>query len=275
MEGFGPLGDFLRARRRLTSIEQVGLRAGGQRRTPGLRREEVAMLAGVSIDYYTRLEQGRERRPSDQVVGALARALCLDSDAVDHLYELARPRSARTADDRVDARVRRLMECWTMAPAYVVNRRLDVLATNRLGAALIDGLKHPGNLLRLTFLDPASRDFYLDWEQEARYKVAYVRAAMGSDVDDPALVELVRELSAASEDFRVMWARHDVWPKSRACERMYRPEVGEMVLHLDAFAVNGAPGQELVVFQAEPGSPSERALIELAHLSAARHTRSA
>jgi transcriptional regulator with XRE-family HTH domain len=263
---YSPLGEFLRARRQRTTIDQVGLpRVGDRRRTPGLRRDEVAMLAGVSIDYYTRLEQGRERHPSDQVLDALARVLRLDPEAGKHLHELARPRAykRRPSTDRVSPDVLQLMDSWDHKPAFVVNRRLDVLAKNPPAVALVEGLNYSDNLMRMTFLDPASREFYLDWEKEARFKVALTRAAVGADGDDTYLLELVEELSLKSEDFRRLWACHDVRANTRASERMYHREVGEMTLRYEAFAINSAPGQELVVFQAEPGSPSERALARL------------
>jgi transcriptional regulator with XRE-family HTH domain len=268
-----PLGEFLRARRTATTLDQAGLPHGGRRRTPGLRREEVSVLAGLSTDYYIRLEQGRERRPSDQVLDALARAFQLDAEATEHLHELARPRifKCTPADrvDRVSPHVLRLMDGWDQATALLVNRRLDVLARNRLSVALLAGLDHTDNLMRLTFLNPAAREFLLDWEQEAWFQLAYVRAAMGADLDDPALLELVEELSLASEDFRQMWARHDVGVKPYESGRFHHRDVGEMTLYVETFAIDRSAGQRLFVAQAEPGSPSERALAKLRALSTA------
>ncbi|GAA4558381.1 helix-turn-helix transcriptional regulator [Planotetraspora kaengkrachanensis] len=270
MDRGSPLGDFLRARRQARDIEDLGLRDSGRRRTPGLRRDEVATLAGVSADYYTRLEQGRERHPSDQVLGALARVLQLDHEATDHLFELVRPRVGRPTTsewtDRVSPSVQRLMERWDDMVTFVTNRWYDVLAMNHVAAAHLGALEHSDNLLRLTFLNPSAREFYLDWEEQAWSKVAHVRAAAGTEPDDPALLELVEELSRRSEDFRRMWARHDVRAKTNEVLHLNHPIVGEVVLFQESFTVNSAPGQFLFVAQAEPGSRSERALAALAAL---------
>ncbi|WP_203883037.1 helix-turn-helix transcriptional regulator [Planotetraspora kaengkrachanensis] len=269
-----PLGQFLRARRHLTTPDRVGLtRVGDHRRTPGLRREEVAMLAGVSIDYYTRLEQGRQRHPSDQVLSALACVLQLDSEATEHLHHLAHPLTRKRGSvrgvEQVDSTTLRLMDSWDHAPARVVNHRLDVLAQNPLNVALYEGLGYSDNLIRLTFLDPAAREFYPDWEQEACDKVAHLHAALGAYRDDPALSELVKELSLASEDFRQKWARYDVgcWACSHRTRRFHHRAVGAMTLRFQAFAVNHVAGQQLIVSQAEPGSPSENAVVKLAALN--------
>ncbi|GAA4595044.1 helix-turn-helix transcriptional regulator [Planotetraspora phitsanulokensis] len=272
MDRGSPLGDFLRARRQARDIEDLGLRDSGRRRTPGLRRDELAALAGVSADYYARLEQGRERHPSDQVLGALARVLQLDHEATDHLFDLVRPRVARPAasgsTDRVSPSVLRLMERWSDAVAFVTNRWFDVLARNEVAAAHLGALEYTDNLLRLTFLNPMAREFYLDWEEQAWSKVAHVRAAAGADPDDPALLELVEELSQRSADFRRMWARHDVRAKTSEVLRLNHPIVGEVTLFQESFTVNSAPGQILFVAQAEPGSRSERAMAALAALGA-------
>ena len=207
------LGEFLRARREVTTPEQVGLLDVGPRRTPGLRREEVAMLAGVSTDYYVRLEQGRERRPSDQVLTALARVLRLGPDAATTSTNSHTPgRDRRTAGqmEQVSPELLRLMRGWSYTPAFVTGRWLDVLARNPLGSVLHDGLEYADNLLRLVFLDPAAREFYPDWEQVARVRVAHLRGVAGTDLDHPYLIELVGELSLESADFRRLWARHDV-----------------------------------------------------------------
>ncbi|WP_204070895.1 helix-turn-helix domain-containing protein [Planotetraspora phitsanulokensis] len=262
------LGDFLRARRQTTTLDQVGLPPGDhRRRTPGLRREEVAMLAGVSTDYYIRLEQGRERHPSDQVLDALAQVLQLDAWATDHLHELARPKAIRRAADvpvdRVSPTLERLMLSWRNNPAVVVNRRLDVLAGNSLGAALYEGLDHSDNLLRLTFLNPDARVFYRDWEKDAASKTAQLHTAAAADHDDPLLHELIEELSRESADFRRMWARHDVRAKTTDSVRFHHHFAGDLTLSYEAFTVNSCPGQDLFIFQAEPGSTSEQALIKL------------
>jgi transcriptional regulator with XRE-family HTH domain len=268
------LGEFLRARRQVTSADQVGLRVG-RRQTPGLRREEVAMLAGVSADYYTRLEQGKERRPSDQVLDALARVFRLDTEATEHLHELARPRARKPMHvgrvDQPNPHLLTLMEKWDHGPAFAVNRRLDILAKNQQAVALFEGLGFPDNLIRQAFLDPAGREFYVDWEQDALHKAAHLRAAAGADLNDPSLLELVEELSLGSEEFRRMWARHDVqtWACAHESKRLRHSIVGEVTLQLEAFSISRAPGQDLVVCQAEPGSPSGHALAELSDLMAA------
>jgi transcriptional regulator with XRE-family HTH domain len=266
------LGDFLRARRQVTTPDEVGVLHAGRRRTPGLRREEVAMLAGVSTDYYIRLEQGRERHPSEQVLGALARVLDLGSDAVMHLHQLAHPelrrRRANGPAERVSPNLLRLMRSWPHTPALVLGRWMDVLATNPMAAALYEGLDHSDNLVRMTFLNPVAREFYRDWEKVAFAKAAHLRAQAGADLDDPYLTELVRELSLKSEEFRHMWARHDVVVKTRELKHFHHREVGDLTLAYESFTVNSSPGQQLITFQAEPGSPSEHRLALLSSLAA-------
>ncbi|MEO3812742.1 helix-turn-helix domain-containing protein [Sphaerisporangium sp. B11E5] len=261
------MGDFLRARRHLTAPEQVGLPLlRERRRTPGLRREEVATLAGVSTDYYVRLEQGRERNPSDQVLDALARVFQLGPEAAEYLHELARPRGPRcraVPPPRVDRNVVLLMKSWDRVAAYVVNQRLDVLARNAVADALYEGLEHNDNLLRLALLNPRARDFYVDWEKDTRHKIAHLRAVMGADQDDPMLAELVEQLSAGSDEFRRLWARHDVRHRVRAPVRFHHHAVGVLVTTMEVMSIDSAPGQKLVTFQAEPGSPSEHALARL------------
>lgn len=272
MDSDNLLGEFLRARRELTTPEQVGLLPAGSRRTPGLRREEVAMLAGVSTDYYIRLEQGRERHPSERVLGALMRVLNLNADAATHMHELAHPgpRQSRTADqpERVKPALVRLIRSWPYTPAIVTSRWMDVLASNQMADALYDGLAHRDNLLRLLFLNPVSRRFYRDWEESARLKVAQLRAVAGADLDDPYLTDLVGELSLKSKDFRRMWARHDVSSGNVATKRFHHHDVGDLTLTYELFAISGSTGQNLIVFQAEPGSPSAHALNLLGSLAA-------
>lgn len=225
------------------------------------------MLAGVSTDYYIRMEQGRERRPSDQVLGALAQALRLDVEATEHLYRLARPQvceARRTGPaDQVTPDVLRLLRRWAV-PVFVVNRRLDVLAGNRLGVALFEGLEHNDNLLRLTFLNPSAREFYVDWEREACAKVAHLRAMAGSRSGDPLLFELVEELSRGSADFGRLWGRHDVRAKTSNTVRLRHPAVGDLTLLHETFRIDSLPDLRVFVSQAQPGSPSERALALLA-----------
>ncbi|KAA2253834.1 helix-turn-helix domain-containing protein [Solihabitans fulvus] len=265
------LGEYLRARRELVRPENHAMPAPGRRRVPGLRREEVAMLAGVSTDYYVRLEQGRERHPSAQVLDALAGAFGLDAEAVAHLHGLAGPaprrrrRSARP--EQAGPGLVALLGRWRDTPALVLGRRLDLLACNELGAALFGWLGEERNLVRALFLRPDAREFYGAWETVASNCLAALRAS--GDVDDPALTDLVGELTLKSPEFARLWARHDVRTKTTEAKRFRHPLVGELTLRYEAFTVNSAPGQQLVVYQAEPGSSSEGALALLGSLAAA------
>jgi transcriptional regulator with XRE-family HTH domain len=264
------IGVFLRARRELVRPQDVDLEPGGRRRVSGLRREEVALLAGVSSDYYVRLEQGRERHPSAQVVAALARALALDEEATAYLHELARPRprTRRRGREQVSPALMAVMAAWTTTPAVVLGRCLDVLAGNDLGIALFAGHAHSDSLVRLVFLDPDAREFYPDWERVAVNTVGGLRAAAGLDPDDPKLIETVGELSVKSADFRRLWARHDIRQKTGETKVFRHPQVGELTVSYEAFTVNSAPGQQLVVYHAAPGSPSAEALALLGSLTA-------
>jgi len=272
MDAENRIGRFLRARRELVHPEEVGLPDLGRRRVPGLRREELAMLAGVSADYYIRLEQGRDQHPSEQVLAALARALRLDEDATAHLHELARPaprrRRAATRPERVSPDLQRLLHTWSQTPAFVLGRRMDVLASNALAGALHAGFTEGNNLSRVFFLDPAAPAFYADWDRVAAGAVAGLRASAGADLDDPRLTELVGELSLKSEAFRRLWARHDVRDKTSGTKRFNHPQVGELTLGYHSFAVSGAPGQLLTVYHAEPDTPSAQALALLSSIAA-------
>ncbi|MCY1144183.1 helix-turn-helix transcriptional regulator [Actinoplanes sp. Pm04-4] len=262
-----PLGVFLRARRELTSPEAAGVKSAGRRRTPGLRREEVARLAGVSTDYYTRLEQGRERHPSRQVLDAIARTLGLDPEEAAHLHRLARDdrESARRAiRETVRPSLLRLMDGWPHTPALIVDRRMDMLAGNRPGRALfapVFELDEP-NLVTFVFLEPDARSFYPDWDEVARSSLGALRAAAGELPGDERLEELIGELSASAE-FGRLWGRHDVRGKSHEAKRLHHPEAGELALTYDSFTVDGAAGQQLIVYQAEPASASAEALARL------------
>ena len=266
------IGQFLRARRERVRPEDVGLPDFGRRRVPGLRREELATLAGVSADYYVRLEQGRERHPSEQVIDALARALQLDDEATAHLHELARPaprrRRAARRTERVRPELLRMMEAWAHTPAMVTGRHLDVLAANSLATVLHGGFASGNNLVRTLFLDPAARERYPDWDAVAKETVAALRAWVGPDLDDPHLTDLVGELSLKSERFRALWARHDVREKTHGTKRFVHPQVGELTLHYEVFAVAGSSGQMLSVYHAEAGSPTEQALALLSSIAA-------
>jgi transcriptional regulator with XRE-family HTH domain len=272
MDSGNPLGEFLRARREMTDPATTGLPRSGRRRTPGLRREEVAQLSGVSTDYYARLEQGREQHPSAQVVHALARALDLNPEETAHLHRLAHTARvpARRGGTQVDPSLLRLVDGWLHTPALVLDRRLDVLAGNRLARALFSTMLGAGepNLVRFTFLDPAARDFYPYWDRVARSSLAALRANSGDLVDDPRLTGLVGELSLKSPEFRELWARHDVRGKAHEAKTFNHHQVGELTLTYDSFTVDSATDQQLVVYQAEPGSTSQQALALLGTVAA-------
>lgn len=263
------IGEFLRARREQVQPADVDLAPGGRRRVAGLRREEVALLAGVSSDYYVRLEQGRERHPSTQVVDALARALDLDDEAAAYLHGLAQatPRArTRRRSVQVSPVLLNMMATWSATPALVLDHCLVVRAANDLGTALFAGHAHSGDLVRLVFLDPDARHFYPEWERVAVNTVGGLRAAAGLDPDDPQLIETVGELSVRSADFRRLWAKHEIRQKTRETKQFRHRLVGELTLSYEALTVNSAPGQQLVVYHAEDGSPSEAALSLLASL---------
>lgn len=266
------LGEFLRARRALVRPEDVGLRTDGRRRVPGLRREELALLAGISSDYYLRLEQGRDHHPSAQVIDALAGALRLDEEATGHLHELARPRPPRhraAGPESTPPSIERIISLWPNTPAYVLGRRLDVLAANALAMA-ISPIFSPGvNVVRAAFLDPELRESVPDWEILAQVAAGRLRALAGPHVDDPDFVELVADLSARSDRFRRLWMRHDVEVAAPHVFSFDHPLVGPLRLNVDRFPISGTDAQVLVVLHAEPDSPTECALTRLARLVAA------
>ncbi|MEU6458559.1 helix-turn-helix transcriptional regulator [Streptomyces sp. NPDC047065] len=268
------LGDFLRARRAGLRPRDVGMVSHGTRRVAGLRREEVAVLAGVNGDYYTRLEQGRERNPSPQVLDALARALRLDTDARAHLFRLAggAPGEAPSAHaaEEVSPALRQLMDGYPHTPAFVLSRTLDLLAANALAEALFEPFEPAGNLAHMVFLDPAGRAFYADWERAAQATVANLRQAAGFDPDSPRLRRLVGTLTEQSADFTRLWNAHAVRGKTQDVKNLRHPEVGALALTYQAFDVRDAPGQQLVIYHAEPGGPSARALDLLGTLHATR-----
>jgi len=273
------LGEFLRARRELTRPEERGLPNLGRRRVPGLRREEVAALAGISPEYYVRLERGRDRRPSAQVIEALARVLDLDADSTAYLAALAaetpRPPNASPVggdatpeQERPRPGVLRMLEAMADVPAFVLNRYMDVLAYNDLSAA-IHGKPPAGgignNVVRHVFLDPAASELYPEWEDVAAESAASLRASVGPDLDDPRLVRLVGELSLKSPDFNRLWARHDVRAKTSGRKRLISPALGgDVTLTWETLSVASAPGQLLVAYFVAPGSAAEERLKRLA-----------
>jgi transcriptional regulator with XRE-family HTH domain len=274
--------DFLVTRRGRITPEQAGLpRYGGKRRVPGLRREEVALLAGISVEYYTRLERGNARGVSESVLEGIARALQLDEAEHAHLSDLVTAANAggaprrRQAQQRVRPSLQRLLDSMT-APAFVQSGRLDILYGNRLARALFPDLfadpDRPANGARNLFLNPRARDFYKDWDKVANDVVALLRAEAGRDPYDRGLTDLVGELSTRSEDFRVRWARHDVRFHRSGVKRFHHPEVGDLTLSFEALEPPGDPGQTIFVYIAEPSSPSQEAL-DLLGSWAATHER--
>ncbi|SMD27396.1 Helix-turn-helix domain-containing protein [Kibdelosporangium aridum] len=229
------------------------------------------MLAGVSVDYYIRLEQGRERSPSAQVVDALAAALRLDEDGRRHLYRMAalspRPRVA-SVSRRVDPSLLQLMAAWPDNPAIVYNRAYDVLASNAIANALFHAWSHSHNLMHVVFTDPAARDFYQDWHDIARNSVAGFRLGYGHAPDDPRVQQVLTELLAQSREFAQLWANHDARGKALETKRFNHSDVGPLTLTMQTFDVRSSRGQELVVYHAEPGSKSSEALKLLGSLAA-------
>jgi transcriptional regulator with XRE-family HTH domain len=279
VENRNEIRQFLVSRRARITPEQAGLPVyGGNRRVPGLRREEVALLAGVSVDYYTRLERGNLSGVSDSVLEALARALQLDEAERAHLFDLARaanttPRTRRRAtQQRVRPGVQRILDAMTDAPAFVRNGRLDILAANRLGYALyspvFDDPARPANLARFAFLDPRATDFYPDWEGAANTTVALLRTEAGRDPYDRGLSDLVGELSTRSEIFRTRWAAHNVRFHHTGVKHFHHPVVGDLSLTFEAMELPADTGLTLTAYSAEPGSASRDALNLLASWSA-------
>ncbi|MFE4369733.1 helix-turn-helix transcriptional regulator [Streptomyces sp. NPDC056835] len=266
------LREFLRSRRARMTPEEAGLPPQpGSRRVPGLRREEVAQLAGVSVDYYVRLERGRDINASENVLDAVARALRLDDTERGHLFALARPTRAPRRPmppQRVRPGLYRLLDTLTEIPAVVLGRRMDVLATNRLARALFtdfDALPHrERNMVRYLFLDASARELYADWAASARSTVASLRLYAGRHPDDPHLAELIGELSHRDPDFRRWWADQDVLRRTHGSKRYRHPLVGELALDYEALTPDGDPYQTLGLHTAEPGSSSAHALRLLA-----------
>jgi transcriptional regulator with XRE-family HTH domain len=276
MDTRSEIREFLTSRRARITPEQAGLRTygTGPRRVPGLRREEVALLAGVSVDYYTRLERGSFSGVSETVLEALARALQLDETERRHLFDLARaahsvtPRRRRRARQQVRPAVQQMLDAITSVPAFVRNGRLDILGANQLGRALysqhFDSHAQPPNTARFVFLDERSGSFYTDWSTVAADVVAVLRAEAGRDPYDRELSDLVGELSTRSELFRTLWAAHNVRTHDSGVKNMRHPLVGELNLSFEAMELVADPGLTMWVYCAEPGSRSEEALNLLA-----------
>jgi transcriptional regulator with XRE-family HTH domain len=261
------LGTFLRARRDQLQPEDAGLPVDGRRRAPGLRRDELAELAGVSVDYYVRLERGRDRHPSDQVLDALARVLQLDKDGRQHLHELARPPIVAPPPPvmTLPPGAAQIVDSWD-GPVTVGDHTGLVIAANDLAQAL-SAAHVPGmNGYRTLFLDPSMRTLYgEDWHHVATDVVAALHTAVGSTPDDPRLIALVGELSIASESFRTLWAHYDVGPRpGTGITHMNHPTVGPLALRFEKLAFTGHPGLGLVLFWAEPGTQDSQALERLA-----------
>ncbi|MFF4380389.1 helix-turn-helix transcriptional regulator [Kitasatospora sp. NPDC001547] len=279
------LGDFLRSRRARILPEEVGLPSHGRRRVQGLRREEVAQLAGVSVDYYVRLEQGRGGSASDAVLEAVARVLRLDGVEAAHLRSLVRPPKAPAAPAASTARgrgrqpvrpgTRLLLDLMTEVPAFVLGRRMDVLAWNALGDAVNgfstrsdagpDGLP---NQARHAFLDPSAREYYRQWDAVAAETVSFLRRDAGLHPEDPAMGALVGELSLRSVEFGRLWADHLVREKTHGVKLVNHPLVGELDFGYETLGVNGSPDQLLVVYTAPAGSPTAQKLALLASWTA-------
>jgi transcriptional regulator with XRE-family HTH domain len=262
-----PLGSYLRARRGLVTPDQVGIPAGAHRRVPGLRREEVALLAGISADYYLRLERGRDKNPSPQVLGALGRVLRLDELEQEYLLSLAAPRPQkaprRRRPERVPARLHHLLAS-VQVPAFVEGRAFDVLASNELAVALSPRLQPGYNRLRSLLTDPEEQAFQQDWARSAEGFIAVFRKHNGDDLDNPRFVELVGELALSSERFRTLWARHDVRDLDGGTTTVNHPVVGQLRLHRDKLPVDNVL---LVLYYADQGSESDEKLRLLASMA--------
>jgi transcriptional regulator with XRE-family HTH domain len=272
--------EFLRTRRAKLTPEKANLIAGSHRRVPGLRREEVALLAGVSVDYYAQLERGDLAGVSDEVLDALARALQLDEAETSHLFDLARathPRPVRrrrpVAANQIRPSLQRFLNAITDAPAWVRDERMDFIATNRLGRALNAPLfadpRRPVNNARFVFLnEEASRQFYLDWEKGADDIVAAMRSYAGQRPHDKPLTDLIGELVTRSDAFRTRWAAHNVRFHRTGVKRLHHPVVGDLELSYEGLDLPADPGWHMYTFTAAPGTPSDDRLRLLASWAA-------
>ena len=281
MDNRNEIREFLTSRRARITPDQAGLPAyGGHRRVAGLRREEVAMLAGVSVDYYTRLERGNAPGASDSVLEALSRALQLDEAEHAHLFDLVHAAGSggaaraprRPVRQQVRPSIQRILDSMSTTPAYVRNARLDILSGNRLGRALyspvLTSVEQPANHARFLFLDPSAREFYVEWERQAQDTVALLRTEAGRNPHDKALSGLIGELSTRSEIFRTWWAAHNVRFHRTGIKRLHHPVVGDLSLTYEALDLAADAGLRISAYTAEPGSASEDGLNLLASWAA-------
>ena len=261
------LADFLRARRAAVRPGDLGLTGADHRRVPGLRRDEVARLAGVSETYYTHLEQGRDAHPSPQILEALGRPLMLDGSALRYAKQLAQPLPRRPCPrgvERVRPEMRRMVEALDRNPSIIIGRGREVLAANPLAVALNPGFREGTNLLRFVFLDPLAEDIYDNWEEVALEAVRTLRVAAADNLEDEALSDLIRELLAKSEDFRRVWDRHEVGEKTIGAKHFNHPLFGPLGLEYQSLTINGSAGQSVSIYSAHPGTRDDvvlRALI--------------
>ena len=287
MDHHSEVSEFLKSRRARVEPEQVGLSRGTDRRVPGLRRGEAAALAGVSVEYYARLERGAIGGASAAVLDGLAKALLMDDAEREHLHRLAaragtgtRPRRTgkQAPSWRPSPSLEWMLDSMETAVALVGNGRTDLLAWNALGGALVDELiatatTTPPNFSRFIFLEPVARRFYTDWDAIARVNVAQLRTEAGRNPHDKSLHDLVGELSTRSDHFRTLWGRHDVWQNDSGVKRFHHHLVGDLALHYNGLDVVGAPAVQLTVFTAAPGSPDHDALQLLKHIPRSHTTQ--
>lgn len=287
MDPRSDIRDFLTSRRAKITPEQAKLPAyGGNRRVAGLRREEVAMLAGVSVDYYTKLERGNFGSVSEGVLDSLSRALQLDEAEREHLLHLAtanatiRPGRRRVIPQTVRVSVQRVVDGLVDAPAFVRNTRRDLLASNALGRALYSELYRdaeegqPVNTVRFLFLNPRARVFFRDWDKAAGDVVANLRTEVGRAPYDRELQDLIADMTGRSDDFAALWAAHDVRYHDTGIKALHHPEVGDLDLTFEALDLPADTGQALIVYGTEPGSASEASLRLLASWAAPADTGS-
>jgi transcriptional regulator with XRE-family HTH domain len=285
MDNRDDLREFLTSRRERITPEQAGLPDfGGRRRVKGLRREEVAMVAGMSTEYYTRLERGNAAGVSDSVLDGVSRALQLDDAERAHLFDLARTANdglslqrarATPRAQQIKPALQQMIDAMGQVPVFVQNRRLEAVATNALGLALFSEMfvdpQRPVNAVRFVFLDPRAQSFYRDWESQTRYLVALLRAEAGRSPYDRVLTDLVGELSTRSDLFRKLWASHDVREHRTGLKTIHHPVVGDLDLTFETMELTSHQGLQLLAFSADPGSPSHDGLRLLASW-AATHT---